>query len=76
MRSFSPPEALQSLAERGVAGLVAFGAVVMLAIAGVLEGIGRQVITDDFTRYGIGIAMLALWALSLSGRRARGGRST
>jgi uncharacterized membrane protein SpoIIM required for sporulation len=65
---------LQSLAERGrVAGLVALGAVVMLAIAGVLEGIGRQVITDDFARYGIGIGMLALWSLYfLSGRRAQG----
>jgi uncharacterized membrane protein SpoIIM required for sporulation len=62
---------LQSLAERGrVAGLVALGAVVMLAIAGVLEGIGRQVITDDFIRYGIGIGMLALWSLYfLGGRR-------
>ncbi len=61
---------LQSLTERGrVAGLVALGAVVMLAIAGVLEGIGRQVITDDLTRYGIGIGMLVLWALYfLSGR--------
>ena len=52
-----------------MAGLVALGAVVMLAIAGVLEGIGRQVITDDLTRYGIGIGMLVLWALYfLSGR--------
>jgi len=62
---------LRSLAERGrLAGLVALGAVVMLAIAGVLEGIGRQVITDDLMRYLIGIGMLAFWSLYfLSGRR-------
>lgn len=62
---------LQSLAERGrLAGLVALGTVGMLAIAGILEGIGRQVITDDLMRYAIGIAMLALWSLYfLSGRR-------
>jgi uncharacterized membrane protein SpoIIM required for sporulation len=62
---------LQSLAERGrLAGLVAAGSVVMLAIAGLLEGIGRQVITDDFMRYLIGIGMLVLWSLYfLSGRR-------
>ena len=57
-------------AERGrVAGLVALGAVVMLAIAGVLEGIGRQVVTDDFARYGIGIGMLAFWSLYFLGGR-------
>jgi uncharacterized membrane protein SpoIIM required for sporulation len=62
---------LRSLAERGrLAGLVALGAVVMLAIAGVLEGIGRQVITDDLMRYLIGIGMLVFWSLYfLSGRR-------
>jgi uncharacterized membrane protein SpoIIM required for sporulation len=62
---------LQSLADRGrLAGLVALGTVGMLAIAGILEGIGRQVITDDLMRYAIGIAMLALWSLYfLSGRR-------
>jgi hypothetical protein len=49
---------------------VALGAVVMLAIAGVLEGIGRQVITDDLMRYLIGIGMLVFWSLYfLSGRR-------
>lgn len=55
---------MRSLAERGrLGGIVALGCVVMLMIAGVLEGIGRQVITDDWTRYGIGIGMLVLWAL-------------
>jgi uncharacterized membrane protein SpoIIM required for sporulation len=62
---------LQSLTERGrLAGLVALGAVLMLAVAGVLEGIGRQVITDDAIRYLIGIGMLLMWTLYFqSGRR-------
>jgi uncharacterized membrane protein SpoIIM required for sporulation len=63
---------LQSLAWRGrTAGIVALGSVFMLVIAGFLEGIGRQVITDDFARYGVGLGMLALWALYfMTGRRA------
>jgi uncharacterized membrane protein SpoIIM required for sporulation len=43
--------------------LVMAGVVVMLACAGLLEGIGRQVVTDDFTRYTIGLTLLALWGL-------------
>ena len=39
------------------------GTVVMLVIAGLLEGIGRQTVTDDFSRYAIGLAMLAGWLL-------------
>src|SRR5436305_14168858 len=45
------------------AALAMAGAVVMLAVAGLLEGIGRQTITDDTTRYLIGGAMLAGWLL-------------
>jgi len=62
---------MQSLSEHGrVAGLVALGSVAMLMVAGILEGIGRQVITDDFIRYGIGLAMIGFWALYfLAGRR-------
>ena len=37
------------------------GVVVMLAIAGLLEGIGRQTVTADVARYGIAAAMLAGW---------------
>ena len=47
-------------AGRSAATAVA-GAVVMLAIAGLLEGIGRQTIVDDATRYIIGTAMLVGW---------------
>lgn len=37
------------------------GAVVMLAVAGLLEGIGRQTVVDDTSRYLIGAVMLAGW---------------
>ncbi|HYW15153.1 MAG TPA: stage II sporulation protein M [Allosphingosinicella sp.] len=37
------------------------GVILMLAVAGLLEGIGRQAIVDDFSRYSIGGAMLAGW---------------
>ncbi|HEY0131700.1 MAG TPA: stage II sporulation protein M [Allosphingosinicella sp.] len=43
------------------AGLAMAGTVLMLAVAGLLEGIGRQTIVDDFSRYAIGAAMLAGW---------------
>lgn len=48
----------------GRTGAVAMaGTVVMLSIAGLLEGIGRQVLTDDVTRYAIGLTMLVGWLL-------------
>ena len=37
------------------------GTVIMLAVAGILEGIGRQFITDDGLRFLIGSAALAGW---------------
>lgn len=43
------------------AALAMAGTVLMLAVAGLLEGIGRQTIVDDFSRYAIGAAMLAGW---------------
>ena len=50
-----------------VSAIAMGGVVVMLLVAGLLEGFGRQLITDDLTRYGIGIAMLdRLAALFLS----------
>jgi len=39
------------------------GVVAMLACAGLLEGIGRQIIVSDMVRYAIGIMMLSLWLL-------------
>lgn len=37
------------------------GVVAMLAVAGVLEGVGRQVITNDMVRVAIGSVALLLW---------------
>lgn len=37
------------------------GTVIMLAVAGLLEGVGRQTITNDLNRYLIGSLMLAAW---------------
>ena len=37
------------------------GVVVMLFCAGVLEGVGRQVIQNDLVRYGIALVTLVLW---------------
>jgi uncharacterized membrane protein SpoIIM required for sporulation len=37
------------------------GVVAMLACAGLLEGVGRQIIISDMARYAIGLVMLALW---------------
>ncbi len=44
-----------------VAGAAMVGVVVMLLIAGILEGIGRQLIQLDLARYAIGTGMLTLW---------------
>ncbi len=55
---------LAALAERGrLAGTVVLGAICMLLVAGALEGIARQLITDDTLRYLIGGGMLLAWLL-------------
>lgn len=41
--------------------LVMGGTVVMLLVAGLLEGIGRQTVNADAARYAIGVAALAGW---------------
>jgi uncharacterized membrane protein SpoIIM required for sporulation len=43
------------------ASIAMAGSVVMLIVAGMLEGIGRQTVTDDLSRYVIGLTMLAGW---------------
>jgi uncharacterized membrane protein SpoIIM required for sporulation len=53
------------------AALVMAGVVLMLFIAGLLEGYGRQLITDDFARYAIGGAMLLAWCLYFYWPRGR-----
>ena len=53
---------MTAAAEAGrVAAAAMVGVTVMLLVAGLLEGIGRQTITSDVTRYAIGGGMLALW---------------
>ncbi|HWA62281.1 MAG TPA: stage II sporulation protein M [Caulobacteraceae bacterium] len=43
------------------AGVVMIGVVLMLVIAGVLEGVGRQTIRVDWIRYAIAGSTLSLW---------------
>jgi uncharacterized membrane protein SpoIIM required for sporulation len=45
------------------AAVVAAGVVVMLFVAGLLEGFGRQLITDDLARYAIASASALVWGL-------------
>ena len=53
---------LDAAAKAGrTAALVMGGVVVMLLVAGLLEGFGRQLITLDLARYLIGALMLLLW---------------
>jgi len=53
---------LESVVRAGRTAAIAMaGAVVMLAVAGLLEGIGRQTVVDDGSRFLIGAAMLAGW---------------
>jgi len=54
-------ESLRSKAEQ--AAIILGGVVVMMLIAGLLEGFGRQLIQNDWIRYGVGGAMLTFWLL-------------
>jgi hypothetical protein len=47
------------------------GVVVMLAVAGALEGIGRQLITNDIVRYGVALTSAGVWAYYLYVPRRR-----
>jgi uncharacterized membrane protein SpoIIM required for sporulation len=44
-----------------MAGVAMAGVIVMLMVAGLLEGLGRQLILMDAMRYGIGLTMLLFW---------------
>ncbi len=65
---------LESASEAGRAcGGVIAGVVLMLLIAGIIEGFGRQLITSDVIRYVIGIGSGLLWlAYFYLPRRERG----
>jgi len=53
---------LDAVKEAGrVAANVMVGVVVMLVFAGLLEGFGRQLITNTFARYGVAIATGIVW---------------
>ena len=53
---------LSAVADAGrTAGKVMVGVIIMLLIAGLLEGFGRQLITDTGMRYAIGSVMLLVW---------------
>jgi uncharacterized membrane protein SpoIIM required for sporulation len=54
---------LEAARRAGRTGAVVMGGVViMLMFAGLLEGFGRQLVTDDLARYGIGWAFGIFWA--------------
>jgi uncharacterized membrane protein SpoIIM required for sporulation len=59
----SRPEAMAA-AGRRAATLMA-GVVLMLAVAGALEGIGRQLITNDLARYGVALTSAVVWGYYL-----------
>lgn len=53
---------IRAAADAGrTAGKVMVGVILMLLVAGMLEGFGRQLITGTSLRYGIGAAMLLFW---------------
>ena len=67
---------LTNLARRGrQASVVVMGAVFMLFIAGLLEGLGRQIVNDTAVRYLIGCGAFVVWMLyfTLAGRGRRDG---
>lgn len=77
-RAVAFPGARSRLAAAGEAGrrgaLVMIGVVIMLLVAGLLEGFARQLITVDAVRFAIAAGMFALWVLyfTLGGRRRHG----
>ena len=57
-----------SEAGRTAASVMA-GVVIMLFVAGLLEGFGRQLIGDTFARYGVALATAAVWGAYFYGPR-------
>lgn len=61
---------LEALAAAGrVAGTAMGGVVVMLFLAGLLEGFGRQLITNDLARYGVAATTAVVWLAYFYGPR-------
>jgi len=66
---------LHALAQAGrEASLVVLGAVLMFFIAGLIEGIFRQLVHDPAVRYTVAVVTLAFWATYFAGRHRRGKR--
>jgi uncharacterized membrane protein SpoIIM required for sporulation len=65
-------ERLDAAARAGRTAATAMGGVViMLVIAGALEGFGRQLITNDLARYAIALGTAVMWGLYYYGPRPR-----
>ena len=61
---------LEALARAGrTTGAAMMGVVLMLLLAGLLEGFGRQLIGSDVVRYAIAVATALLWGLYFYGPR-------
>ncbi|OYX49103.1 MAG: hypothetical protein B7Y97_09560 [Sphingomonas sp. 32-66-10] len=77
-RAVAFPGERSRLAAAGEAGrrgaLVMIGVVIMLLVAGLLEGFARQLITADAARFAIAATMFAIWVVyfALVGRRRHG----
>ncbi|WP_380786180.1 stage II sporulation protein M [Sphingomonas sp. R86521] len=57
-------ERLEAVVAAGrTAAIATAGVVLMLAVAAILEGVGRQVVNGDVTRMVIGAAMLGAWLI-------------
>jgi uncharacterized membrane protein SpoIIM required for sporulation len=55
---------IDALAKAGLtSGTVMAGVIVMLMVAGMLEGFGRQLITSDVARYTIAGLSAVIWGL-------------
>ena len=55
---------LEAISETGrAAGAAMMGVVIMLLLAGLLEGFGRQLIVNDWVRYGIAASTAVIWGL-------------
>jgi uncharacterized membrane protein SpoIIM required for sporulation len=53
---------MDALSEAGrLAATVMGGVVIMLIVAGMLEGFARQLITNDFARYGVALTTAVVW---------------
>jgi uncharacterized membrane protein SpoIIM required for sporulation len=69
------PGELPRLAAVGEAGrqgaVLMFGVIVMLVVAGLLEGIGRQLITSDLARYSVAAFSAVAWAVYLYAPRPK-----